>query len=166
MTTDFTAKRSRKYEIIRAFTPGKSGTLAYSGTSSQTLGAGPICSRCFKITLILAHTATPPFILADRPDKPTPSVMVKILSRTVHFDLALPSPALNLSFFPLDVALYGYDDFGIWDVQYQSISCEHWDGWKNGRLPQSFNYDRDTAPYDTTLAEPRQAHHPSAQLVG
>ncbi|KAG0146364.1 hypothetical protein CROQUDRAFT_525347 [Cronartium quercuum f. sp. fusiforme G11] len=69
-------------------------TLAYSGTSSQMLGVGLVCGRCFKITLTLAHTATPPFILANWPDKPTPLVMVKIVDKC-----------------PLDVALYGYDDF-------------------------------------------------------
>ncbi|KAG0142297.1 hypothetical protein CROQUDRAFT_50492 [Cronartium quercuum f. sp. fusiforme G11] len=163
--------------------------LAYSGTSSQTLGAGPACGRCFKITLISAHTATPPFILADRPDKPTPSVVVKIvdkcpsptycaatettknsLSRTVHFDLALPSPALNLSFFPSDVALYGYDDFGIWDVEYQSISCEHWDGWKNeSALGTDPNYpasDSLCCPYNPAFTSQMCPTPPESKFKG
>ncbi|EGG10672.1 uncharacterized protein MELLADRAFT_76883 [Melampsora larici-populina 98AG31] len=125
-------------------------SLAYSDKSSYTLGAGPGCGRCFKITLISACQASPPFVLADRHDKPIPSVVVKIVDKcpspmycaatesktnsvgyTIHFDLALPSPALNLSFFPSDAALYGYEDFGVWNVKYESISCEHWAGWKN-----------------------------------
>lgn len=127
-------------------------SLAYSGTIGRTLGPGPGCGRCFRLTLRSANQASPPFIIPD-PDQthtPRPSVVVKIvdkcpspqycqatyaqpnkLGQQIHFDLALPSPALNLSFFPSDPGLYGYDDFGVWDIDYDSVSCEEWSGWSN-----------------------------------
>ncbi|KAG6333317.1 hypothetical protein ID866_5774 [Astraeus odoratus] len=27
--------------------------------------------------------------------------------------------------------MLGYTDFGIWNISYQSVSCEHWDGWND-----------------------------------
>lgn len=56
-------------------------SLAYSGKTAYSLGAGPGCGRCFKITLVSAHEASPPFVLANRPDLPTPSVVVKIVDK-------------------------------------------------------------------------------------
>ncbi|WAR61577.1 hypothetical protein PtB15_12B267 [Puccinia triticina] len=53
------------------------------------------------------------------------------IGQQIHFDLALPSPALNLSFFPSNPDLYGYSDFGVWNINYQTVSCEEWTGWSN-----------------------------------
>ncbi|MBW0516188.1 hypothetical protein O181_055903 [Austropuccinia psidii MF-1] len=129
-------------------------SLAYSGTERQSLGPGPGCGQCFNLTLLEASQASPPFIIPE-PDStpfhtPKPSVVVKVIDKCpspvyctatrfkpnkfghfIHFDLALPSPALNQSFFPANRQLYGYDDFGIWDISYQSVSCELWSGWSN-----------------------------------
>ncbi|EFP84497.2 uncharacterized protein PGTG_10217 [Puccinia graminis f. sp. tritici CRL 75-36-700-3] len=121
-------------------------SLAYSGDERQSIGPGPGCGRCFRLTLRSAHGVDPPFVPAD----PKPSVVVKIVDKCpspefcaatrthpnkigqqIHFDLALPSPALNLSFFPSNVELYGYSDFGIWNIDYETVSCEEWAGWTN-----------------------------------
>ncbi|WAQ90269.1 hypothetical protein PtA15_12A257 [Puccinia triticina] len=101
--------------------------LAYSGDERASVGPGPGCGRCFRLTLQSAHGVSPPFVPAD----PKPSVVVKIIGQQIHFDLALPSPALNLSFFPSNPDLYGYSDFGVWNINYQTVSCEEWTGWSN-----------------------------------
>lgn len=123
-------------------------SLAYSGAEGSTMGPGPACGRCFRLSLVSASSASPPFVITS--DHP-PSVVVKVvdkcpspqfcsasksttnqLGQRVHFDLALPSPALNLSFFPSNLELYGYSDFGVWNINYKTVSCEEWDGWRNG----------------------------------
>lgn len=122
-------------------------SLAYSGDERASIGPGPGCGRCFRLTLGSAHGVDPPFVLTD----PKPSVVVKIVDKCpspefcsatrthpnkigqqIHFDLALPSPALNMSFFPSNPGLYGYSDFGIWNIDYETVSCEEWGGWTNG----------------------------------
>ncbi|KAI0743464.1 RlpA-like double-psi beta-barrel-protein domain-containing protein-containing protein [Daedaleopsis nitida] len=109
---------------------------------------GPGCGRCFKITLLNTYTGTPPFFPTEtnsivikvtdlcplggegwcsaRPGQPNPS------GQYINFDLAYPSPAIPDDFFPSDEALYGYTDFGVWNVTYQSVDClENWAGAKN-----------------------------------
>lgn len=41
----------------------------------------------------------------------------------MHFDLAWPSAAISKSFFP------GSHDYGVWNVSYQAVSCEEWNGY-------------------------------------
>ncbi|PLW17669.1 hypothetical protein PCANC_06106 [Puccinia coronata f. sp. avenae] len=120
--------------------------LAYSGDERASIGPGPGCGRCFQLTLRSANGVQPPFVMHD----PKPSVVVKIVDKCpspefcqasrrgsnkfgyqIHFDLALPSPALNMSFFPSDAETYGYSDFGVWNIDYRMVSCEEWAGWSN-----------------------------------
>ena len=109
--------------------------MAYGSSKSY----GPACGRCFELTLINPLVATPPF----RP-KETKSIVVKItdlcpLSHAgwcnatsagpnsagayLNFDLAYPSPAIPKDFFPSDEKLYGYKDFGVWNISYAFVSC-------------------------------------------
>ncbi|KAK0212821.1 RlpA-like double-psi beta-barrel-protein domain-containing protein-containing protein [Desarmillaria ectypa] len=74
--------------------------------------------------------------------KPNPSVisMVQAFSyvpfypssgKYLNFDLAYPSDAIPDDFFPSNASLYGYIDFGVWNISYQTVSCENWVGWDN-----------------------------------
>jgi len=109
---------------------------------------GPACGRCFNLTLLDPVIATPPF----HPSV-VKSVVVKItdlcpLSTTgwcsgtknkpnsagayLNFDLVYPSSAIPDDFFPSNVSLYGYKDFGVWNISYQSASClPNWGGSRN-----------------------------------
>ncbi|PPR05820.1 hypothetical protein CVT26_010100 [Gymnopilus dilepis] len=110
--------------------------------------SGPACGRCFNLTLLNPVIATPPF----HPSV-TKSIVVKVtdlcpLSETgwcsgttskpnsagayLNFDLAYPSQAVPNDFFPSDEALYGYTDFGVWNITYQSVPClDDWAGSRN-----------------------------------
>jgi len=117
--------------------------MAYGSSTSY----GPSCGRCFNLTLLDAFTANPRFY-----PNVTKSVIVKVtdlcpLSKagwcnaTTHgvnaggsylnFDLAWPSSSIPDDFFPSDAAFYGFTDFGVWNISYQSISCTNWEGYKN-----------------------------------
>ncbi|KZO98859.1 hypothetical protein CALVIDRAFT_534946 [Calocera viscosa TUFC12733] len=109
---------------------------------------GPGCGRCFNLTLLDTWTSTPPFYPATHP-----SVVIKVTDLCpgysahcqatafqpnefgfyVHFDLAYPSLAIpDDSFFPSNVTKYGYTDFGLWNITYQSIPCiPNWPGSSN-----------------------------------
>ncbi|KAF8973093.1 RlpA-like double-psi beta-barrel-protein domain-containing protein-containing protein, partial [Flammula alnicola] len=109
---------------------------------------GPSCGRCFNLTLLNPLIATPPFI-----PPVVKHIVVKVtdlcpLSQTgwcnataakpnsagayLNFDLAYPSQAIPNNFFPSDEALYGYTDFGVWNVTYGSVSClSNWEGSDN-----------------------------------
>lgn len=106
---------------------------------------GPACGRCFKLTLVAPVTASPPFFPSV-----VKSVVVKVtdlcpLSQNgwcsgtaskpnaagqyINFDLVYPSSAIPDDFFPSNVTLYGYTDFGVWNVTYESVSCvSDWEG--------------------------------------
>ncbi|KAI0312751.1 RlpA-like double-psi beta-barrel-protein domain-containing protein-containing protein [Amylostereum chailletii] len=109
---------------------------------------GPACGRCFNLSLLNTFLSDPPFY------PPTPkSIIVKVtdlcpLSTTgwcngtskgpnaagnyLNFDLAFPSDAIPSNFFPSNASLYGYTDFGVWNVSYQSVSCApEWAGSKS-----------------------------------
>ncbi|TCD62922.1 hypothetical protein EIP91_006220 [Steccherinum ochraceum] len=107
---------------------------------------GPGCGRCFKLTLLNTFTSDPPFF----PDVQK-SVVVKVTDlcpdggdwcsataekpnrggQYINFDLAWPSPAIPNDFFPSNVSLYGYTDFGVWNVSYQTVDClQEWAGAK------------------------------------
>ncbi|KAG9316281.1 RlpA-like double-psi beta-barrel-protein domain-containing protein-containing protein [Chiua virens] len=119
--------------------------MAYGSSTSY----GPACGQCFNLTLLDAFTANPPFY-----PNSTNSVVVKIsdlcpLSSKgwcnattsgpnaggayLNFDLAWPSTSIPNSFFPSDAALYGMPllDFGVWNISYQSVSCQEWEGYQN-----------------------------------
>ncbi|KAF8482653.1 RlpA-like double-psi beta-barrel-protein domain-containing protein-containing protein [Russula ochroleuca] len=108
---------------------------------------GPACGRCFKLTLLNTFLSNPPFYPTV-----TKSLVVKVtdlcpLSKTgwcngtvsgpnaagnyLNFDLAFPSSSIPSNFFPSNVTLYGYTDFGVWNISYQSVSCSSWSGFKN-----------------------------------
>ncbi|KAI0823743.1 RlpA-like double-psi beta-barrel-protein domain-containing protein-containing protein [Trametes gibbosa] len=108
---------------------------------------GPGCGRCFKLTLLNTYTSEPPFF-----PNVTKSVVVKVTDlcpvggagwcsampgkpnkggQYINFDLAWPSVAIPDDFFPSDAAFYGYTDFGVWNVSYQSVDClNSWAGAK------------------------------------
>ncbi|KAA1474032.1 hypothetical protein DENSPDRAFT_780689 [Dentipellis sp. KUC8613] len=109
---------------------------------------GPACGRCFKLTLLNTFLSDPPFFPPQQK-----SLVVKVtdlcpLSTTgwcnattsgpnaagnyLNFDLAFPSSSIPDDFFPSDQALYGYTDFGVWNVSYQSVDCKpNWAGSKS-----------------------------------
>ncbi|GLB37572.1 hypothetical protein LshimejAT787_0406230 [Lyophyllum shimeji] len=106
---------------------------------------GPACGKCFNLTLLNPVMVDPPFY-----PNVTKHVVIKItdlcpLSKDgwcsgtknkpnsagqyLNFDLAYPSQAIPDDFFPSDEALYGYKDFGVWNISYQTVSCEpNWAG--------------------------------------
>ncbi|KAF9529212.1 RlpA-like double-psi beta-barrel-protein domain-containing protein-containing protein [Crepidotus variabilis] len=118
--------------------------MAYGSSRSY----GPGCGRCFKLTLVNPVVATPPFY----PDE-VKSVIVKIIDLCplsnigwcagmnnkpnsagayLNFDLSFPSKAIPDDFFPSNQTLYGYKDFGVWNINYESVSCmSDWSGAKN-----------------------------------
>ncbi|KAG1858445.1 RlpA-like double-psi beta-barrel-protein domain-containing protein-containing protein [Suillus subalutaceus] len=106
---------------------------------------GPACGQCFNLTLLNSFLSNPPFY-----PNVTNSVVIKVTdlcplslsgwcNATTHgpnagghylnFDLAWPSLSIPNDFFPSDESLYGYTDFGVWNISYQSVSCTNWEGW-------------------------------------
>jgi len=106
---------------------------------------GPACGKCFNLTLLNPVYANPPF----HPPS-TRSIVVKITDlcplskggwcsgtetktdpagQYLNFDLAFPSQAIPTDFFPSDLKLYGYTDFGVWNITYQTVACQpNWAG--------------------------------------
>ncbi|PBK91506.1 hypothetical protein ARMGADRAFT_1166331 [Armillaria gallica] len=117
--------------------------MAYGSSAAY----GPGCGKCFNLTLLNTWTSTPPFypsvtkhIVVKVTDlcplsgdgwcsatesKPNPS------GKYLNFDLAYPSDAIPDNFFPSNASLYGYTDFGVWNISYEIVSCENWAGWDN-----------------------------------
>jgi len=109
---------------------------------------GPACGRCFKLTLLNTFLSDPPFYPTV-----TRSLVIKVTDLCPHsqtgwcngttsgpnaagsylnFDLAFPSSSISNNFFPSNVSLYGYTDFGVWNISYQSVSCaSNWSGSKD-----------------------------------
>ncbi|KAI0031732.1 RlpA-like double-psi beta-barrel-protein domain-containing protein-containing protein [Vararia minispora EC-137] len=109
---------------------------------------GPACGRCFRLTLLNTFLSDPPFY-----PEVTKSVVIKVtdlcpLSTTgwcnattkgpnaagsyLNFDLAWPSSSIPDNFFPSNQSFYGYTDFGVWNISYQSVSCNSsWAGAKD-----------------------------------
>lgn len=118
--------------------------MAYGSNTSY----GPACGRCFKLTLLNTFLSNPPFYPSV-----TKSVVVKVTDlcpltkggwcngtvngpnaagNYLNFDLAFPSSSIPSNFFPSNVTLYGYTDFGVWNISYQSVSCaSNWSGSKD-----------------------------------
>jgi len=119
-------------------------SLAYGSTSQY----GPACGMCFKLTLLNTFTSNPPFF----PDT-NPSIVIKVTDECpaisewcnatatqpnpaghiINFDLAYPNPAgaIPSSFFPSNITEYGYTDFGVWNISYETTSCTTWEGWSD-----------------------------------
>ncbi|KAJ7680491.1 RlpA-like double-psi beta-barrel-protein domain-containing protein-containing protein [Mycena polygramma] len=109
---------------------------------------GPACGKCFNLTLLNTYTSDPPFF----PDV-TKSIVIKVTDlcplseagwcsgtqakknpggQYINFDLAYPSAAIPDDFFPSNASYYGYTDFGVWNVSYQTVPClPNWAGAKN-----------------------------------
>ncbi|KAH7919735.1 hypothetical protein BV22DRAFT_1022481 [Leucogyrophana mollusca] len=118
--------------------------MAYGSSASY----GPACGRCFNLTLLNTFNSNPPFY-----PNVTKSVVIKVTDlcplsedgwcdatptktnaggHYLNFDLAWPSTSIPDDFFPSDAALYGgFFDFGVWNISYQSVSCDSWEGWNN-----------------------------------
>ncbi|KAL1760651.1 RlpA-like double-psi beta-barrel-protein domain-containing protein-containing protein [Schizophyllum commune] len=113
--------------------------MAYGSSAAY----GPACGRCFNLTLLNTYASYPPFF----PDE-TNSIVVKITDKCpltkdgwcsgtndktnhgghqLNFDLAYPSNAIPDDFFPSNASLYGFTDFGVWNVTYEVVTCE--DNW-------------------------------------
>ncbi|EKM80667.1 hypothetical protein AGABI1DRAFT_126718 [Agaricus bisporus var. burnettii JB137-S8] len=108
---------------------------------------GPACGQCFQLTLQNPVIANPPFHPAPK------SITVKITDLCpftqggwcgattdepnagdayLNFDLAYPSDAIPDDFFPSDESLYGYKDFGVWNITYAVVPCiPSWPGARN-----------------------------------
>jgi len=133
---------------------------------------GPSCGRCMNLTLVNSVYSDPPYY-----PNPTKSIVVKItdlcpgpglcgategnpnsVGSYLNFDLASPSTSVPLSWYPSNVTEYGYTDFGVWNVTYQSISCTHWAGWKDaaalGSVPDHENGVCCPAEVNATLTCP------------
>jgi len=110
---------------------------------------GPGCGRCFNLTLLNTFTSVPPFF-----PNVTNSVVIKVTdlcptggngwcSATpghpnqggayINFDLAWPSSSIPDDFFPSDASVYGFTDFGVWNVSYQTVDCIQ--DWAGGKTP-------------------------------
>ncbi|KAJ3724688.1 RlpA-like double-psi beta-barrel-protein domain-containing protein-containing protein [Lentinula raphanica] len=108
---------------------------------------GPACGRCFNLTLLNTFLSVPPFFPSGHQ-----SIVVKVtdlcpLSTTgwcnattngpnaaghdLNFDLAFPSTSIPSNFFPSNASYYGYTDFGVWNISYESVSCSNWEGWND-----------------------------------
>ncbi|KAF7361749.1 Expansin-like EG45 domain-containing protein [Mycena venus] len=109
---------------------------------------GPACGKCFNLTLLNTYIPDPPFF-----PNVVKSIVIKVtdlcpLSETgwcsgtqtkknpggqfINFDLAYPSRAIPDDFFPSNESFYGYTDFGVWNVSYQTVSClPNWKGANN-----------------------------------
>jgi len=139
--------------------------MAFGSSTSY----GPACGRCFNLTLLNTFLSNPPFYPTV-----TKSLVVKVtdlcpLSKSgwcnatvsgpnaagnyLNFDLAFPSSSIPSNFFPSNATLYGYTDFGVWNISYRSIACEsHWSGSKNAAALGSVPSLKDSAccPADPT----------------
>ncbi|THH12897.1 hypothetical protein EW146_g7265 [Bondarzewia mesenterica] len=118
--------------------------MAYGSSTAY----GPSCGRCFSLTLLNTFLSDPPFYPSE-----AKSLIIKVtdlcpLSITgwcnatasdpnaagnyLNFDLAYPSSSIPDNFFPSNESYYGYTDFGVWNISYQSVSCEpNWSGSKS-----------------------------------
>ncbi|KLO16965.1 hypothetical protein SCHPADRAFT_994778 [Schizopora paradoxa] len=116
--------------------------MAYGSSSAY----GASCGRCFNLTLLNTFLSTPPFF-----PNVTNSVVVKVTDKCpvsahwcsamqgkpnqagvfLNFDLAWPSSSIPDDFFPSDASLYGYTDFGVWNISYASVPCSSWGGQSN-----------------------------------
>ncbi|KDQ57810.1 hypothetical protein JAAARDRAFT_194081 [Jaapia argillacea MUCL 33604] len=117
--------------------------MAYGSSNSY----GPACGTCFKLTLLNTFLSDPPFYppkensvvvkvtdlcpnggsgwCSGNPSKPNPA------GQYLNFDLVYPSKAISSNFFPSNASYYGYTDFGVWNISYQSVSCQEWAGYKD-----------------------------------
>ncbi|KAK7005658.1 expansin-like EG45 domain-containing protein [Favolaschia claudopus] len=118
--------------------------MAYGSSTAY----GPACGRCFKLTLLNTYTSDPPFF-----PNVVKSLVVKVTDlcplseagwcsgrqnktnpggQYLNFDLAFPSRAIPDDFFPSNESFYGYKDFGVWNISYQTVPClSNWAGAKN-----------------------------------
>jgi len=117
--------------------------MAYGSSTAY----GPACGRCFNLTLLNTFLSVPPFYPPENP-----SIIVKVTDlcplstagwcnatingpnaagHDLNFDLAFPSSSIPANFFPSNASYYGYTDFGVWNISYQSVDCNDWEGWKN-----------------------------------
>jgi len=127
--------------------------MAYGSSAAY----GPACGKCFNLTLLNTFLSTPPFY----PDV-VKSVVIKVTDlcplsvagfcnatqsgpneggHYLNFDLAWPSESIPNNFFPSNVSFYGYTDFGVWNISYQSVSCaSDWAGANNPAALGSVSY--------------------------
>jgi hypothetical protein len=118
--------------------------IAYGSSTSY----GPACGKCFNLTLLNTFLSDPPFYPSQ-----SKSIIIKVTDlcplsdngwcdATVHktnpgghylnFDLVWPSSAIPNDFFPSNASLYGYTDFGVWNISYETVTCQSdWAGWKD-----------------------------------
>jgi len=146
------------------------GTAAQNGTGLPAFG--PSCGKCMNLTLVNSIYSNPPFY-----PNPTKSVVVKVTDQCpgpglcgatpgnpnsvgayLNFDLAYPSVALKEGWYPSNISEYGYTDFGVWNVTYETVSCEHWAGWKDkaalGSIPNDVGYVCCPADVNSTFVCP------------
>lgn len=108
---------------------------------------GPACGKCFNLTLLNTFLSDPPFYPTE-----VKSIVIKVtdlcpLSQAgwcsgteskpnsagafLNFDLAFPSQGIPNDFFPSNESLYGYTDFGVWNISYATVDCKNWAGFSD-----------------------------------
>jgi len=143
MPNDFVASCGCTGESSK-FPTAAMSQMAYGSSTSY----GPACGKCFNLKLLNTFLSDPPFYPPE-----SKSIVIKItdlcpLSSTgwcnatehgpnagghdLNFDLVWPSVAIPDDFFPSNATLYGYTDFGVWNISYETVSCQsNWAGWKD-----------------------------------
>ncbi|KAJ7902003.1 RlpA-like double-psi beta-barrel-protein domain-containing protein-containing protein [Mycena olivaceomarginata] len=123
-------------------------TAALSQMAFGSSHVGPSCGKCFNLTLLNTYTSNPPFF-----PNVVKSIVIKVTDlcplsengwcsgtqtkknpgdQYLNFDLAYPSRAIPDDFFPSNESYYGYTDFGVWNVSYQTVPCiPNWAGANN-----------------------------------
>ncbi|KAF7376286.1 Expansin-like EG45 domain-containing protein [Mycena sanguinolenta] len=101
--------------------------MAYGSSTAY----GPACGKCFNLTLLNTYTSTPPFFPGRRQIHRRQSNR-PLGGQYINFDLAYPSSAIPDDFFPSNETEYGYTDFGVWNISYQTVPClSNWAGANN-----------------------------------
>ncbi|KAF8488413.1 RlpA-like double-psi beta-barrel-protein domain-containing protein-containing protein [Gautieria morchelliformis] len=112
----------------------------------SSVAYGPGCGQCFNLSLLNTFLSDPPFF-----PPVTKSIIIKVTDlcpgstwcgatpnkpnqagHFLNFDLAFPSAAIPSDFFPSNQSLYGYTDFGVWNISYAAVPCQkEWAGFSN-----------------------------------
>ncbi|KAJ6625466.1 hypothetical protein B0H10DRAFT_2001442 [Mycena sp. CBHHK59/15] len=143
---------------------GCTGESTKYPTAAISTAFGPACGKCFNLTLLNTYTSDPPGWCSGTQNKTNPG------GQYINFDLAYPSSAIPDNFFPSNASLYGYTDFGVWNVSYQTVSCLP--NWLSVCCPANPTFNSYLRPDTETSVARMLVYHiicyaiPIAQLFG